>query len=198
MIGNPPLAALVLAAGAGVRFGGNKLSAHFRGEPLIVHAVRAARAAPVERVVVVAAAQLDIGVHDNPGPPVTVVRIASAALAETLKAGIAAIGDCAGAFIFLGDMPLIAPDIAPRLAFMLAGHFAALPRHAGKPGHPVLLAAKAFPAIAGLHGDEGAGKLLRSRKDIAFLEYGDDSVLLDVDKPGDIARLEACSAPDTA
>ena len=72
MIGNPPLAALVLAAGAGVRFGGNKLSAHFRGEPLIVHAVRAARAAPVERVVVVAAAQLDIGVQDNPGPPVTV------------------------------------------------------------------------------------------------------------------------------
>ena len=45
MIGNPPLAALVLAAGAGVRFGGNQLAAHFRGEPLIVHAVRAARAA---------------------------------------------------------------------------------------------------------------------------------------------------------
>jgi len=61
----------------------------------------------------------------------------------------------------------------------------------------VLLAAKAFPAIAGLHGDEGAGKLLRARKDVAFLDCGDEAVLLDVDRAEDIARLEARGLPVT-
>ena len=41
--------------------------------------------------------------------------------------------------------------------------YAAMPCHGGKPGHPVLLSPAAFPAIAAFTGDEGAGRLLRSR-----------------------------------
>ena len=60
-------AALVLPAGTGTRFGGDKLSAVFRGEPLIAHAIRAARGAPVARVLVVCPPGLEIGVW--PGAP---------------------------------------------------------------------------------------------------------------------------------
>lgn len=185
------LVAIVLAAGAGSRFGGGKLSAPFHGEPLIRHAIRAARAAPVSRVVVVSAPGLDIGPWDEPGPPVELREIAAAALSDSLRAGIAAVGDTEAAFIFLGDMPLIPHTAAARLAEALGGNFAALLRFEGRPGHPVLLSRIAFADIAGLQGDEGAGRLLRARKDVAFLDWPDETVLLDVDRTEDIKRLEA-------
>lgn len=185
------LAAIVLAAGAGTRFGGGKLSASFNGEPLVHHAIRAARAAPVKRVIVVAAPGLNVGSWHESGPPVELYEIATMALSDSLKAGIAAVGDADGAFIFLGDMPLIPRDVAPALAAALRDNFAAMPLHEGEPGHPVLLSRRAFDDIAGLQGDQGAGKLLRSRKDVAFLDWGDEAVRLDVDRAEDISRLES-------
>ncbi|MCJ2184388.1 NTP transferase domain-containing protein, partial [Novosphingobium sp. 1949] len=100
-------AAIVLAAGAARRFGSDKLSAPLEGEPLVFHAIRTARLAPVERVIVVAHCALAIG--DWPGtPPVEPVRLASDALATSLRAGLAAAqahGALDGVFVFLGDMP---------------------------------------------------------------------------------------------
>ena len=183
------LAAIVLAAGAGTRFGGDKLAAQFQGEPLIVHAIRAACAAPVCRVIVVCPPALAIGDWPD-APEVEPLRIASQELSASLKAGIAAVADCAGAFVFLGDMPLIPADLAGELAGALEGNFAAVPRYLGKNAHPVLLAARAFPAIADLRGDEGAGRLLKSREDIAFVDCADEGVTLDIDRAEDIARLE--------
>ena len=183
------LAAIVLAAGAGTRFGGDKLSASFKGEALIAHAIRAARAAPVERVIVVCPPALGIGEWHGT-PPVEAVRIDSSELSASLKAGIAVVAACDGAFIFLGDMPLISPDIAPELAARLGTSFAAIPQFRGQTGHPVLLSARAFPKIAGLKGDEGAGRLLKARKDIAFVDCADEGVLLDIDRAEDLARLE--------
>lgn len=181
--------ALVLAAGAARRFGGDKLSAPLRGEPLLFHAIRAARAAPVERVVIVARPGLETGAWEGT-PRVETLRLESAALSDSLRAGIAAAGDADGAFIFLGDMPAVPPDQATRLATLLGEAFAALPRHGGRPGHPVLLAARAFPEIAGLTGDAGAGRLLAGRADVVFDDGADAGIHPDVDRPQDLARLE--------
>lgn len=188
------LAAIVLAAGAGRRFGGGKMSAPFKGEPLVRHAIRAARAAPVERVIVVGPPELDLG--DWPGAPeVIALAIDSDALSTSLKAGIAAAEGMDGAFVLLGDMPLIPHDVADRLAAILGDHFAAVPRHAGKSGHPVLFSARAFPELARLEGDTGAGSLLKGRSDIAFDDCTVGTILLDVDRAEDIRRLEEEDRP---
>lgn len=180
--------AIVLAAGSAMRFGSDKLSAQFDGQPLLHHAIRAARAAPVSRVIVVCPPELTPG--DWAGePPVVTERLHSDALSSSLKAGIAAAGDADAAFVFLGDMPLVPHDIAPRLAAVLGNGFAALPRHRGMPGHPVLLSRRAFAAIAGLSGDQGAGRLLRQRDDIVILDVESDAILLDIDRPADLQRL---------
>lgn len=184
------LAAIVLAAGSATRFGADKLSAPFRGEPLLRHAIRAARAAPVARVIVVCPAGLPLG--DWPADPdVIAAPLRSAALSASLQSGIAAAGAVDGVFVFLGDMPLVPHDIAPRLAALSGTHFAAIPRHQGQWGHPVLLFASAFPAVAALSGDEGAGRLLRQREDLAFLDVESDAILIDVDRPEDLARIAA-------
>lgn len=185
------LVAVVLAAGHGTRFGGDKLSALLEGEPLLFHAIRAARAAPVDRVIVVARPGRDTG--NWPGSPaVEVVRIDSAALSDTLKAGIEtgikAGGGMAGAFVFLGDMPRIPHDLAARLAAALGDAYAAMPRHDGRPGHPVLLSAHAFADIPALTGDEGAGRLLRQRDDVVFVTVSDPAIHFDVDRREDLDR----------
>jgi molybdenum cofactor cytidylyltransferase len=183
------LVAIVLAAGSAKRFGSDKLSATFRGEPLVHHAIRAARAAPVSRVLVVCRPALATGTWDGP-PPVERIEIESDAQSSSLKAGITAAGDADGAFIFLGDMPLIPHNIAARLAGCLKGNFAALPRCEGQGGHPVLLSSRAFGEIAQLEGDEGAGKLLKQRPDVIFDECTNCRIHLDVDRPSDFEKLE--------
>lgn len=181
------LVAVLLAAGRGTRFGGDKLSAPLDGEPLLFHAIRIARAAPVARVVVVARPGLDTG--DWPGAPaVQVVRLDSAELSDTLKTGIAAAAGARGAFVFLGDMPRIPRDLAARLAEGLGSAYAAMPRHDGRSGHPVLLSARAFEDIPALSGDEGAGRLLRQRKDVAFVECDDPAIHFDIDRREDLDR----------
>ncbi|SFF87784.1 molybdenum cofactor cytidylyltransferase [Novosphingobium sp. CF614] len=182
------LVAVVLAAGSATRFGGDKLSAPLDGQPLLFHAIRAARAAPVSRVIVVARPGLETGAWAG-APAVEVVRLASAAMADSLKAGIAAAGAADGAFVFLGDMPAVPHQEAARLAGLLGRAYAALPRHEGRPGHPVLLSAQAFPDIARLAGDEGAGRLLRARADVVFDDCPDPAIHLDVDLPEDLERL---------
>lgn len=182
------LVALVLAAGSATRFGSDKLSALLEGEPLLFHAIRTARAAPVSRVIVVARPDLDAGSWDG-APQVDVLRIASNALSDSLKAGIAAAPEADGTFVFLGDMPRVPHEEAGRLTRLLGSNYAAMPRHRGRPGHPVLLSARAFPDIVILSGDEGAGRLLRSRTDVAFDDCADPAVNLDVDRPEDLAAL---------
>lgn len=183
------LAALVLAAGAARRFGGGKLGATFRGEPLLHHAIRVALAAPVERVVVVCSPALEIG--DWPGMRVERLELDSTELSASLRAGVAAVADADGAFVFLGDMPLVPPELAGRLALAIGDEFAAQPLHEGKSGHPVLLSRRAMDAVSALKGDRGAGNLLRERSDVVRLHANDPGVLLDVDRAEDLIALEA-------
>lgn len=182
------LAALVLAAGAGTRFGGDKLSAPFLGKPLLRHAIRAARDAPVSFVVVVHSPSLSPGAWQG-DPPVHPLNVASTALSESLKAGAAAAGEVEGLFVYLGDMPFVPGDIGQALVASIGDAFAARPFFRGRPGHPVLLSRAACAAMTLLSGDEGAGRLLRGRETVE-LEWDDEGVCLDVDRPEDIATLE--------
>ncbi|MEW9854385.1 nucleotidyltransferase family protein [Novosphingobium sp. M1R2S20] len=182
------LAAVVLAAGSATRFGSDKLSAPFHGEPLVFHAIRAARAAPVEKVVIVAHPALNIGVWA--GEPCTeVVRMTSDGLSISLRAGLSASGEVDGLFVFLGDMPLVPHNAAQRLAEKIGDHYAALPRYHGTPGHPVLLSCRAFADVLTLTGDAGAAKLLRARSDVLFDDCPNPLIHLDVDRPEDLGWL---------
>ncbi|WP_260924538.1 NTP transferase domain-containing protein [Novosphingobium sp. 9] len=183
--------AIVLAAGHATRFGGGKMHALFRGEPLLHHAIRLARAAPVSRVVVVTRPGAAIGQWDG-APPVTHITLASDALSTTLRAGLAEFDGSGvdGAFVFLGDMPLVPRDMAARLAAALGERYAALPVVGERPGHPVLLSARAMADALLLEGDAGAGRLLRARPDVLRLPCDDPGVLTDIDSREDLVRVE--------
>ena len=179
--------------------GAAKLLAPYHGGVLIDGAVRAAMAAPVSRIIVatghdgdaVAEAVRTLAARDHPGRTVDVVYANRhrEGLAATLCAGIVALSDDVdGAFVFLGDMPRIPLCIAAELASGIAERAAAAPVFKGRRGHPVLFAARLFPALSQLGGDRGAGGVLdRLGDDLALIAVDNDGVLFDVDRPSDLA-----------
>ena len=149
------LEAVVLAAGAGARFGGGKLTASWRDGVLLDGALASAFAAPARTVTVVwgadarvAEAARAFAERTGQAGRLRLVQAARAAegMAESLKAGLASLpADCVGAFVFLGDMPKVPAAIAADLARTLAGGaLAAAPSCEGRRGHPVLFAAALF------------------------------------------------------
>lgn len=194
------LDAIVLAAGAGSRFGGGKLLAPWKHGVLLDGALAAAFAAPVRSVRVVWGA--DERVRDAATAfaraeeaegrlkLVHAPRFADG-LSESLKAGVAALpADCAGAFIFLGDMPRIPRAVSRDLAAALKpGVQAAAPAFEGQRGHPVLFGRDLLPSLLTLGGDQGAGALLKGLGPaLALVLAPDDGVLYDVDRREDLDR----------
>ncbi|MDB5723880.1 MAG: nucleotidyltransferase family protein [Novosphingobium sp.] len=181
--------AIVLAAGLGERFGGGKLAAGLAGRRLLDHAVAVALASPAAEVIVVARPGTEVPAD----PRIRLVTLASAALSDSLRVGLAAAkgvnGEAAGALIFLGDMPLVPRDMGARLIAAIGEAPAALPEWRGKPGHPVLLARSAFTLAHSLAGDEGLGRALRGLAGVVRLQTEDEGVVLDVDRAEDLADI---------
>jgi molybdenum cofactor cytidylyltransferase len=156
---------LVLAAGAAKRFGSAKQLAPFDGRPLLAHALAAMAAArSIERVVVVLGAHADAvlaGVERHGAEPV-ICADWEEGQAASLRAGVAAVARLAGAVVVtLGDQPAIEAAAIDRVVAARDGASVAVrASYAGRPGHPVLLERGLFAAVAGLHGDEGARRLL--------------------------------------
>ena len=188
--------ALVLAAGAGTRFGGGKLLADLRGRPLVAHALEAAFAAPVAGVTLVVGA--DARAVEAAGRAaagdraLTVVEAAAwrEGLSASLKAGIASLPtEADGAIVFLGDMPDVPHALAARLVeAWRAGAAAAVPVCGGRRGNPALLSRALFAQVATLQGDRGAGALLDTLGErLARVDTDDPGVLFDVDRREDLA-----------
>jgi molybdenum cofactor cytidylyltransferase len=183
------ICALVLAAGAGVRFGGPKQVAPLEGRPLLEHALLATAALPT---VLVLGAYADEVLERVPlhGAEPVVCPDWAAGQAASLRAGIAALGpECEAAVVVLGDQPRISPDaIARVVAARGEGALAVRAAYGGVPGHPILLERDLFPRLVALSGDEGARAILRdlSVRDVPCDGLGSPA---DVDAPSDLSLL---------
>lgn len=188
-----------MAAGAGSRFGGGKLLAPFGEGVLLDGALAAAFAAPVSRVILVTGAQAqDVeaaarAYAQRVGQSRRLLFVHAEDHAEGMGASLRRAAaelsaDCAGAFVFLGDMPRVpAAVLAPLAAAVQAGAPAAAPVFDGQRGHPALIGAALLPQLATLSGDAGARAILKDLGTrLALVETGDDGVLFDVDTPGDL------------
>jgi molybdenum cofactor cytidylyltransferase len=181
---------LVLAAGAGTRFGErSKLLADLDGRPLLEHAVAAQCAvAELERVAVVLGAfapevleRVDFGRAE----PVVCERWAEGQ-ALSLRCGIDYLTSTAHVsrvIVTLGDQPRVTPLLISRFVGEPPGTRAVFD---GKPGHPVVLGPVQMRAIAGLHGDAGARRLLQGG---ATIECGESGAVRDVDTPEDLEAI---------
>ena len=188
-------AGVVLAAGAGTRFGGPKALARLDGERLVDRAVATLRAGGCSDVVVVQGAApldgLDATLVDNPQWATGMGSSLRAAL-HHLASGVAE-----AAVVLLVDTPWVGSGAVARLLEAVAASdaasgawLAAQVTYGGVPGHPVLLRRAGWDAVADdAVGDRGARAWLRAHPDLV-LDVPCDGTgdPRDVDRPTDLIR----------
>ncbi|WP_340645058.1 nucleotidyltransferase family protein [Phenylobacterium sp.] len=191
--------AIVLAAGAGTRFGGGKLLAPYGDGVLLDGALRAAFSGPVRGVTVVTGSDPSrvgavVMAHARQAGQYERLQIVHAVdhaegMGASLRRAAAALpADTAGVFIFLGDMPRIPLSVLEPLAQAVRdGAPAAAATFGGKRGHPAVIGAAMISQLLTLTGDAGARALLQNLGDrLVLVEAPDDGVLFDVDQPADL------------
>lgn len=182
------IAGLILAAGDGSRFGGerSKLLAELDGRPLLEHAIAAQCAvAELERVVVVLGAWADeiLGAVDfRRAVPVLCAEWEDGQSAS-LRCGVRALAGAEKVIVTLGDAPLVSAAVLARL---LPEPLGARAVYDGVPGHPVVLGSEQLAAVSGLQGDRGARGMLDGGPTV---ECADLCSGRDVDTPDDLEAI---------
>ena len=186
------MAGLVLAAGAGRRYGQPKALVTYRGRLLVRRAAQTLAAAGCVPVLVVVGAEAqrvraaapDLAFTDNPGW--------ASGMASSLRAGLAALrdGPAAAVVVLLVDMPGVSPEAVRRITAGATPATLAMGGYGERRGHPVVLGRDHWPAVAATAtGDHGARGYLRAHHDrVRVVPVGDVAADFDLDTPEDTAR----------
>jgi CTP:molybdopterin cytidylyltransferase MocA len=187
------VAAVILAAGSGSRFGKPKGQVRIGSRTLVGIVADVATAAGLSPVIVVAPPGLAV--------PETVLavlnEVPSAGLSRSLRLGVAAVPpEGEAAVILLADQPTVDVALLHELDSWRGGTPIIATRADGVLGPPVLMEREAFSMVDGLTGDIGLRELLRA--DLESVTAVDHEPLPDIDTPVDLEAItEPCSGCGT-
>ena len=182
---------LVLAAGAGRRYGEPKAGVLWQGERLVDRSIRLLHQAGCEEVVVVLGAWVE---------PLERCRsivnpLWSSGMASSLRCGLAAMAGTSldsqaaplRAVITLVDLPGLTAEAILRVRSRPESLVAAC--YAGHQGHPVLIGQDHWPGVQrSVQGDRGAGFYLKEQSHaLKLVEVGHVARGDDLDRPQDFA-----------
>ena len=141
------MTAIVPAAGMSVRMGQSKLLLHYRGKPLIAHAVDTLLASMVDEIVVVIGHEAEKVREGVAGRPVRFIENADyrLGLSTSVRAGFEAVSSSSGAImVYLADQPLLEAEEVNSLIRAYAearktNKSIVVPFFRGRRGNPVIL-----------------------------------------------------------
>ncbi|MBU0902813.1 MAG: nucleotidyltransferase family protein [Gammaproteobacteria bacterium] len=186
----PACIGLVLAAGAGQRFGSDKRRAQLAdGNSLLRATVLRAQEA-FSDVRVVLKAEDDAQALAIP-PGVQLVRAAHAkqGMGSSLAAGIQSLANtqATAVAVLLGDMPWISVATLQQLRAQADAEHIIVAYCEGQRGHPVLFGRRFWPQLMQLQGENGAKGLIATHaQQVIAVTLTDSSILRDVDTPADL------------
>ena len=163
---SPIVAAVVLAAGGGRRYGMPKALVDYEGSLLVERAVRTARAVCDPVLVVLGARAVDVWREaDLDGATVLANKEWETGMASSLRTGLDGLrgwpGQVDAALVMLVDMPGMTPEALREVCAHGAPHALAVATYDGVRGHPVLLGRDHWAGVVEtLSGDEGARRYL--------------------------------------
>jgi molybdenum cofactor cytidylyltransferase len=189
------VAAVVLAAGAGSRFGGGKLLAALDGRPIVGHVVDAARAAGLQPIVVVVPPtgeldDVDLGVVRR-----VINKTPQEGLSSSVRLGLHELeldGEVSAAVILPGDQPLVRPEVIQALlaaADEIPATPFVVPRYAADGAPNPILARRSIWRLADeLAGDRGFGPVLATHPELVqFVSVPGSNP--DIDTHADLAAV---------
>ena len=174
---------IVMAAGMGSRFGGNKLAMEWNGKSLIRHALEAV---PVDRltatVVVTQYPEIIELAKEYNFTPVANSH-PEYGQSYSIRLGIKALNHCDALLFQVADQPLLKREsVAGLLDFYLQhpDHIVGL-GHGGQRGNPCIFPARFFPELLQIEGDRGGNVVIRQHEsDLLLWEVPADE-LRDID-----------------
>ncbi|MGH2482832.1 MAG: nucleotidyltransferase family protein [Candidatus Limnocylindria bacterium] len=180
------VAAVILAAGLGRRFGGPKAGARLRGQTLLAHVVARARGAGLKPVIAVILDAVDV--------PPDVVAVVNPrpehGLSSSLQLGIAAVPPGMSALVLLVDQPTLAAESIADVLTARGTRPILAAESGGRLAPPVLLEPEAFPLVAALAGDIGLRGVFRRNPELVHA-VSVPGHAPDIDTTDDLARVEA-------
>jgi molybdenum cofactor cytidylyltransferase len=194
-------AGIILAAGESKRFGQPKQLLDWHGKPFVRAVAETALAAGLSPVVVVTGAYADAikaTIHHSPfiinHSPLTIHHNPDwqNGQSASIQTGLHALPPGTGAAIFLlADQPQVTATILRALAERHSLDLCPVvaPQVHGQRANPVLFDRVTFPDLMSLSGDVG-GRAVFSKFPVTYLPWHDESLLVDVDVPGDLEKLE--------
>ena len=181
------IAGLVLAAGAGRRYGMPKALATYRGSRLVHRAADTLRAAGVPEIVVVVGAQAAEVRAVAPGLTLVENPDWAGGMASSLRTGLTALaaGPAGAAVVLLVDMPGVTPEAVRAIAAGATPDTLAMGGYDGRRSHPVLLGREHWAGVAAsATGDRGARDYLRAHADqVRIIPVGHLADDTDLDVP---------------
>ena len=181
---DPGTGVILLAAGRSRRFGGDKLTAPFKGKPLWSWAADAAREAGLSDRYLVTGPHSSIVAAE--GWQIVVNAQADKGMGTSIAAGLeAAAATCDRLVVILADMPLVTPDHLRRLANADGTVFTRYDE-AGF-GCPAAFPRSAFEKLRTLRADRGARAIRLN--DATTIDPDEGTSLVDIDTAQDLSRF---------
>ena len=180
---------VIMASGLGKRFGGNKLMADFRGQPMIAWTLAATEGLFARRVVVTRHADVaafcrtqdvEVVLHDQPDR------------SDTVRLGLDAVGEVTGCLFCPGDQPLLRRETVAALVSAWEKEPDAIWRTGfeGEPGAPILFPKWAFDGLRILPEGKGGSFLAKNYPErVRMLPVRDPYELVDVDTRDTLREL---------
>jgi molybdenum cofactor cytidylyltransferase len=189
--GQKNIIGILLAAGTGSRFGGDKLLHPLPdGVAIAAHAARNMLAAGLNVTAVVRPGDFPLAdMLEQEGCAVTVCSGAARGMGASLAHVIASERSADGWVVALADMPKIAPATIRSVATAVEeGARIVAPQFHNQRGHPVGFSAALLNELLALDGDRGARTILEKHRDaLQLIACADAGVLYDIDRKTDVA-----------
>ena len=188
------LHAVVLAAGASVRFGSAKQLVRIGGRPLLHTVVtRASEVAGTAVTVVLGARAAELAPLLRHSPVSIVInRDWPEGLASSIRAGVTRLpGTCTGVMLVLADQAAVTAEDLKRLAaaWRRQPDYIAAALYRATTGVPAIFPRSCFSDLAELRGDVGARAVLRRNPD-RIVRVPMESAAFDLDTPEDLLTIE--------
>jgi molybdenum cofactor cytidylyltransferase len=171
------IAGILLAAGSGTRYGGDKLLHRLPdGTPLAVAAAVNLRPACDRMVAVLRPEQEELAaLLIEVGCEIIVCRESIGGMGYSLAAGVQATNNASAWIVALGDMPLIRSTTHQAVAERLrSGASLVASEYRGRRGHPVGFSGEWFDQLIAMTGDQGGRTILEQNREALILCPVDD------------------------
>lgn len=184
---------VLLAAGAGLRFGGGKLLAEFDGERLFERAMNVLPEELFARVAVVSGCEEILAESERRGFLAVRNSAPEKGVSLSVRLGLEAAKPCGAVLFLVCDQPLLRQASVRRILEAGAAHPEKIvaPQGAdGRLGNPCLFPAAFFPELAALEGDCGGKRVIRAHPEALFTVPLPEEELFDTDTKEELSRLK--------